>query len=73
MKGGREGGGEGVEMFLWVSGGIQREQLIIEKERKKERKKAPVFCFIYGFATASSSFSIALLFIFFLPLEGEIW
>jgi len=34
MKGGREGGGEGVEMFLWVSGGIQREQLIIEKERK---------------------------------------
>jgi hypothetical protein len=39
MEGGREGGGEGVEMFLWVSGGIQREQLIIEKERKKERKK----------------------------------
>lgn len=31
-----EGGRRRVKMFLWVSGEIQREQLIIEKERKKE-------------------------------------
>jgi len=59
-----------VEMFLWVSGGIQREQLIIEKERKKE---STGFLFYLRFCHCFFFFSIALLFIFFLPLEGEIW
>jgi hypothetical protein len=67
MEGGRR---RRVEMFRWVSGGIQREQLIIEKERKKE---STGFLFYLRFChSASSSFSIPL-FIFFLPLEGEIW
>lgn len=48
-----------MEMFLWVSGGIQREQLIIEKERK------PVFCFIYGFATLLLLFHCSPLFFLF--------
>lgn len=58
-----------MEMFLWVSGGIQRDQLIIEKERKK----APVFCFIYGFATLLLLFliSIALLLFFLFTSRGR--